>query len=365
MLVGIDITTFNPTAPRGIAQSVFHLLEYLMEMYPGEIKRYQIDYSGGSDFYPGGIDYLRRRAAQLNWWLWKADKLCRKDKIEVFHSPNFFIPRLSKTRTLAMFSDFFVFTHPHLMPGWYLKPARLLYPLVLKNANLIVTPSEYTRRQILNFFPQYEKKIMVIPHGIGREFRIIDDKWSMDSVKAKYNLPDKFALYTGALDARKNIFFIYDLIRQYYQLHRGSHLGFVIVGAPGHLYKGVPDDLKKFPQIVHTGYVPIEDLAVIYNMADVFIFPSILEGFGIPPLEAMSSGLPVLISDSTALSEISGGGAEIIPLDQPEAWVEGLNRMENDMQWRDSLIAKGREWIKKYSWRESAEKYYRAYESIC
>ncbi len=230
---------------------------------------------------------------------------------------------------------------------------------------MIVTPSEYTKRQILDFFPQYEKKIMVIPHGLGRQFRIIDDKTTLDTVKAKYNLPDKFALYTGALDARKNIFYVYDLIRRYYHLHRDSHLGFVIVGAPGHLYNGIPDDLKKHTEIVHTGYVPIEDLASIYNMAYVYIFPSILEGFGIPPLEAMSCGRPVLISDSTALPEISGGGAEIIPLDQPEAWVEALDRIEKDGQWRASLIIKGREWSKRYSWRESAEKYYRAYKSIC
>ena len=138
----------------------------------------------------------------------------------------------------------------------------------------------------------------------------------------------------------------------------------MIAGSEGLGYKGIPADLKTDPNVVHTGYVPDEDLAGLYNLADLFIFPSILEGFGIPPLEAMCCGTPAIVSDSTAVPEISGPGGLVLGLDSVDEWVEAADNILKDDTVYSSLRDRGLKWGNRFSWITTAKKTLEVYEKI-
>ena len=364
MRIGIDISTFNTENIRGIAVCAVNLLKHLKRLCPEDIFCYEIDWTGSSDYCPNAGNWLKRRYKQFKWYGWAAKRLVDSDNIDIFHSLNFFIPRLGKRKIISTFADLFAITHPQFLPAWYSLPAKYLYPKILHDAKAVITPSQYTQEQIHKHFPKTKGKLHIIHNGVDEIFRLITDDSVLNDVRRKYALPEKFILYVGALDKRKNINFIYELYRRYSRSKRESRMGLVLVGSAGLNYAGVPEFAAANPDIVHTGYAPIEDLVAIYNLAELFIFPSILEGFGIPPIEAMRCGTPVLASDSTALPEISGGGAMILPLNDYQRWLEAIDTVQKDSGIKKELINKGLEWSKRYSWSKAAKQTYELYQRV-
>ncbi len=177
-------------------------------------------------------------------------------------------------------------------------------PRSIRWADRIIADSEHTRRDICRLMGIADERIAVIPLGVGAEFHPIDDRAQLESVRSQYGLPDQFVLYLGTLEPRKGID---TLIRSYGEIapHVAHHL--VIAGKRGWYTEPLFELARELgieDRVRFTDYIPHDHLPALLNLADLFVFPSRYEGFGLPPLEAMACGTPVITSNASSLPEV-------------------------------------------------------------
>ena len=235
-------------------------------------------------------------------------------------------------------------------------------PMTLKNIQIIIADSENTKRDIANYFKISDDKIKVVYIGIDEKFR---PSANARNIREKYNIGDYFILYVGTLEPRKNI---PTLIRAFYIAQKkGVNCKLIIAGGEGWKYQGIykaVEDLKLSNSIIFLGYVPDDDLPQLYSAADLFIYPSLYEGFGLPPLEAMACGCPVISSNTSSLPEVVGeAGLMVNPYDADEI-ANAIYKGLNDEKLREKMIEKGLERAKTFSWKKCAEKTLEVYESV-
>jgi glycosyltransferase involved in cell wall biosynthesis len=241
----------------------------------------------------------------------------------------------------------------------------LMMPRFLARADRIIAVSEATRRDALRFYRLNPAKIDVIPEGVEPRFRPEADPARLEAVRRKFALPRRFILYVGTIEPRKNLPTLLDA----YAALRAQHpdVGLVIAGGTGWLYQSFFDRLRALSLEAHvalTGYVPDDDLPTLLSAAEVFAFPSTFEGFGLPPLEAMACGTPVLCSNASSLPEVvgdssSGSGQSaglLLPPHDARAWVEALARVLTDPALRADLRARGLARAALFSWGEAARR---------
>ncbi|MFZ2970611.1 MAG: glycosyltransferase family 1 protein, partial [Minisyncoccia bacterium] len=292
--------------------------------------------------------------------------------IDVMFSPHIFLSSLSpKCRSVVTFHDLSFEKYPEFYSKvksyWHLsmdpkKQAR--------RANRIITVSQSTKNDLISLYDIDPKKIKVIYSGIeqesrikNQESRVEDKKTKLLEVKKKYNLPEKYILYLGTLEPRKNIVGLIKAFELFKNRETKTNklpatsYKLIIAGGKGWLYKKIFDTIEKSgykEDIILTGFINENDKRYIYELADLFVYPSFYEGFGFPPLEAMSYGVPTITSNVSSLPEAVGDSAIMIdPYDHDEL----ANAIENvlcDRKLRDILIAKGRKRIKKFSWQNCA-----------
>lgn len=242
-----------------------------------------------------------------------------------------------------------------------------LLPRTLKNANRIITVSNSTKNDLISLFKIPKEKIRVIFNGVDEKFKPLSNK-EIKKVKQKYSLNFPFILYVGTLEPRKNI---PSLIKAFYKFKKTNPLyKLVIAGKKGWKYNEIFETIDKLNlqnDIVFTGYILDNDLPALYNAADLFVYVSIYEGFGLPPLEAMACGTPVITSNTSSLPEIvDDAGIMVDPYD-----IDGLSnaifKVLTDEGLKTKMIKKGFEKAKMFSWekcaRETLEVYEEAYNN--
>jgi len=237
---------------------------------------------------------------------------------------------------------------------------RIVEPLMIKQADEIIAVSHETKRDIMKMYQVPENKITVIPWAPSESFRILDDVAAINKVRAKYGLPIKFILFVGILAKKKNLS---TLIRSFALLKRDDGLPHKLV-VVGRKYQQSDDrrvlalvrDLDLENEVIFTGPVPDADLPALYNASDLFVIPSLHEGFGIVCLEAMACGVPVVASRTGALPEVVGEAGILVgdPTDE-EQLAQAMGRVLWDIDLRKELIAKGLERAKMFSWEKVAQ----------
>lgn len=281
------------------------------------------------------------------WHLWRA-------KPNVFWAPTSYIipalaPRSLKTVTTVHDIVSFLFPEGHNKKAVWLE--RLTLRRAVKKSRHIVAPSHNTKQDLLKMFGTPEKKITVALCAAAVIFHPPEDSKTFEEVRQKYNLPKKFLLAVGTLSPRKNF---ERLIRAYARIlpkHPETHL--VIVGPSGWNF----EELLAFTESekVHfIGYAEGADLVALYSMAAAFVFPSLYEGFGIPPLEAMACGCPVITSNGSSLPEVVGNAALLVDPYSLEDIARAIDAVLSDPTLAHDLKQKGFERVKKFSWAESA-----------
>lgn len=238
----------------------------------------------------------------------------------------------------------------------------------MKRADMIVTDSEFSKAEILKYFPKYENKLRVVPCGVdlGR-FRPCERPERIPEVKKSLGISGEYFLYLGTIEPRKNL---ERLIKAYWIFTRkiGSDAPkLVLAGGKGWLYDNIfakVTDLGLSDRVIFTKYVPSEDMNPLMCGALAFVFPSIYEGFGMPPLEAMACGVPVLASDAASLPEVTGDCAVICNAYSSESIADGLERLYSDASLRQSLSERGIERAKSFTWESSAMKLYNVYKEL-
>lgn len=227
-------------------------------------------------------------------------------------------------------------------------------PGTIRRAAAVTTGSQFSRSEILRYFPQAAGKLHVVPYAVDERFRRVGDEPQLETVRRKYGLPPRFILSVGVLQPRKNV---ESLIRAYGQLSPDlrREYALVITGKRGWLDAQLPQVAREAGEgIFFTGYVADDELPVLYSLASCFAYPSLYEGFGLPPLEAMACGTPVIASDVASLPEVTAGAAVLVNPWDVSALTAAMEQVLHDQPLRERLIGAGLQRAAQMTWERSA-----------
>jgi glycosyltransferase involved in cell wall biosynthesis len=245
--------------------------------------------------------------------------------------------------------DLAIYRDPSWFPGRQPLSTRLVVPRSVLRADVVIAVSENTARDIVDIFRLDRARIQVVPHGVSPKMRPMSTEELADA-RSRLNLPERFVLFVGTVEPRKNL---PTLLEAWATMRDRPDL--VIVGSWGWLYEPVQEMISRLgPRVQHLDSVDPADLPAIYNLARVLAHPAWYEGFGLPPLEAMACGTPVVVSDRASLPEVVGDAALIVPADQPQAWRKELERVLDDTQLAADLRHRGILRAAQFSWARSA-----------
>jgi glycosyltransferase involved in cell wall biosynthesis len=284
--------------------------------------------------------------------------------MDVFHSPDYVLPPVRRGKKLVTVHDLSFLRYPE---GAEPSLREYLIPAVFrstKEADLVLADSENTRRDVVDLLGVPTERVEVIYPGVDRHFRPIEDREALERIKELYRLSHPFLLSVGTLEPRKNLIVLLEAYALLRERHSLPHK-LVIAGGKGWLYEGIfqrVEELSLTEEVVFLGYVPEEHLPALYNLADVLAFPSIYEGFGLPPLEAMACGTPVVTSDRSSLPEVVGEAGLMVPSDDHEALAEAIHQVVDDAAFREDLIRRGLARAAMFSWEAAGQKLLSVYE---
>jgi glycosyltransferase involved in cell wall biosynthesis len=268
---------------------------------------------------------------------------------DIFHGPDSRLPGPRRTPLVATVNDVFSLVSDRFAAARFRARKRHRYRDIARRARRIIFPSQSTRREYLEFFPEAEPRAVVVPHGVAREFALQTPE-RVAEVKARLRLPPRYALYVGEISLRKNLPAMARGLAA-----SGVDLPWVCVGTDSFGAEPVLDSVREAKvRLVRPGYVAFADLPAVYAGADVLTFATSHEGFGMPALEAMACGTPVVASDRGALPEVVGDCALTVPPDDPGAIGEAIRRAVQDEDLARSLCARGALRAAGFSWRRTA-----------
>jgi glycosyltransferase involved in cell wall biosynthesis len=288
----------------------------------------------------------------------------RIPRSDIFWSPHYNVPvfPIRARRRLVTIHDAFHLAYFSSLPLPQKIYAKTLMNAAVRLSDKVITVSEFSKREIVKYTKVSEEKITVIYNGINRDlFHIMEDTAVSAGVKEKYGLPKRFILFVGNVKPHKNIKGL--LLASERLLMEGlDDFGIVIVGKKEGFIRcdeevfGLLEGNERLKKrAVFTGYVENEDLPVLYNLASLFVFPSLYEGFGFPPLEAMACGCPVVVSNVASLPEVCGDAAYYVDPYDVESIAEGMLKVLTDDSLRQRLKKKGLERIRLFDWAKSAK----------
>jgi glycosyltransferase involved in cell wall biosynthesis len=283
----------------------------------------------------------------------------RREGVTLFHAPHYVLPPLVTCRSVVTIHDCIHLMFPqYLQSRLALAYARASIGMAARRATRILTVSESSKRDILRFVDVPPDKIDVIYNAYDERFGAEPREEDVVRVRERYQLHDEFVLYAGNVKPHKNLERVIQALHQVRA--RGlDHLKLVLIGDEISRYTALrravhQHQLHKYVRFL--GYMPEETLAVMYRLAAVFVFPSLYEGFGLPPLEAMASGTPVVTSNVSSLPEVAGDAAVLVDPYDPEAIADGIYRVLTDETLRRDLRHKGLQRASQFSWEDSARR---------
>jgi len=291
----------------------------------------------------------------------------RREGVALFHAPHYVLPPLVPCPSVVTIHDCIHLVFPQYLPNKLaLGYARTSMGMAARRAARVLTVSETSKRDIIKFFGTSPDKIDVIYNSYDEQFGVEPREEDINRVRERYQLQDEFVLYVGNVKPHKNV---ERLIEAFHLVRdRGlDHLKLVIIGDAVSKYAALRravhrHQLHKYVRFL--GFVPEETLAIMYRLAGVFVFPSLYEGFGLPPLEAMASGTPVVVSNLSSLPEVAGNAAVLVDPYHPEAIADGIERVLTDSVFRADLRARGLARAKQFSWETSVRRVREIYGEV-
>lgn len=295
---------------------------------------------------------FKNRIIRVLWELLILPFEIRKRKIDVLHCPNYITPLIKLNfKLIVTFHDLTFF----LFPEKYTFLKRIFYkimvPYFINISNSIISDSNNTKKDLLRFFKINKDKVKVIFLSYPEYYNSKEDEESAKKTLEKYGILKDFALFVGVIEPRKNIL---SILKAFVNINNEINMDLVIVGRKGWYSKEIDNYLNNLNQlqlknrIIFTGFVSEEDLVHFYRSAMMFIYPSFYEGFGLPPLQAMACGTPVITSNISSLPEIVDDAAVKINPDDISQLEESIKLLYNNPLKREELIKKGLEQCKKF-----------------
>ncbi|NOQ21321.1 MAG: glycosyltransferase [Candidatus Aegiribacteria sp.] len=285
----------------------------------------------------------------------------KKDGIQLFHDPVYPLPFILPVPGVITVHDLSNYTNPGVHSFRSVLSGRL-FPAHLRKARQIITDSFFTASELERLFPRQAHKITVVHLGVSDVFQPITDPAVLESIRNMYDLPSRFLLFLGTLEPRKNIT---RLLEAFALSSSGIPHSLVITGGLGWKYDKLLKLIASHPdkERIHlTGYVKEAHLPALLSAAEFLAYPSILEGFGLPILEAMACGTPVITSEVSSMPEIAGDAAFLVDPYSIDSISNGINLLCTNGELREKLSRQGLKRAGLFSWRKTALKTLAVYE---
>ncbi|MGQ9707849.1 MAG: glycosyltransferase family 4 protein [bacterium] len=360
----------------GIGHYVLQLAHYLPKLGPEFIFDLIVDRPIPGNFLPDGChqqvlgSYIGDGTAAAKFYspFWLnicVPRYLTRTKVALFHGTNFVVPVKPKCKTVVTIHDLSFLRIPYAYGPIYRRYMKMQVQLALRQAGMVITGSESAKKDLNEIFKVKPEQIVVIYHGVGEEFLQPHHEQYLQKVRMTLGLPNRYILHVGVVEKKKNLI---PLIKAGVNvIKQGAADAVVFAGRDG---VGA-DEIRRFASgfglsegVKFLGYVPQELLPGLYALARVVVFPSLYEGFGMPVLESMASGVPVVVSGLSSLPEVAGDAAVILKEANAED-IEAVLRLvlEDESLWRD-LRERGLLRVRMFSWVESARRHIEVYRRV-
>jgi glycosyltransferase involved in cell wall biosynthesis len=364
MLIGLDAIPL--TEPRaGVGHYTYELARALADASPGDefelvypSTRPEVDLEEAESLPPNlkgarvGVGALGRR-----WWSAGLPRYAARRGYRLFHGTNYDVPLWGGTTRVLTVHDLSLFTHPETHEPRRVWRARRRLPLMTRAAAAVVTPTEAVRRELCEWLPAHSSKVFAV-HEAAREcFRPMDGREAAGVLRGLGVGGAEFLLAVGTIEPRKNLSTLVRAFEEVLRERPASGLRLVVAGGRGWLTGPLFELIERSPikgRVVLAGYVSDEQLRALYASCAAFVYPSLYEGFGLPPLEAMSCGAPVVAGNTAAVAEVTGGAARLFdPLDA-DGLARLLLQLLDDDAARRALSEAGLRRAAQFSWAHTA-----------
>jgi glycosyltransferase involved in cell wall biosynthesis len=291
--------------------------------------------------------------------------LAAREKLSLLHV-TYVAPPICPCPTVVSVHDIAYKLYPEYFPARVRRMLSAMVPLSMRRAAHVLTLSQSARQDILAHYGMPESKVSVVPAGVGPQFRVLESEAPLSAVQDRYGIEGAYILAVGNLQPRKNI---RRLIEAYSRLPATLQRKYrlVVAGQALWLHSGIYQaaiDHGVQHRLVFTGYVPDQDLVPLYNAATLFVYPSLYEGFGLPVLEAMACGTPVVTSNLSSLPEVAGEAALLADPSDVHDLAAQMARVLEDPQLARRLSEQGLERARAFSWQETARRVIEIYAQV-
>lgn len=288
-----------------------------------------------------------------------------REEVELLHMPCFSVPVFSKIPKIVTAHDLIVLRNPKFMPPgsrWYFSK---FIPYTYKHADHIIAVSQATRDDLVHFLHLDPAKITVIHHGSNPAYVRTTDPHEINRIRFKYHCPGEFFMMVGSFEPRKNID---QAIEAFSKIkNRSGQLRLVLIGKPNHYLEKMQKEVKDLRLTEHVffpGYIPDKEIATLLSVATAFLFPSSAEGFGLPLVEAMATGCPVIAGDLKVFHEVGGDAISYFPVGDVDALADRMIDMIEDDNSRVDYVRKSLARSVSYDWEKAAEETVAVYRKI-
>ncbi len=368
--VGLDAHLLSLDASyrgAGVSHYIYNLLSYLPQV-AGDLRYLVFSGDGRAHFAGwdtrGSLWPTRRPPARILWEQFVQPWSAWREKLNLLHAPVYVGPLAAPCPVVVTVHDLSFYLYPHLLRPLNRTYLQQMTRLSVARAAGIIAVSESTRADLMHVLGLGGEKVKVIPNGVGEEMRPMGDTaagaTALAAWRRRRGLPERMILFLGTIEPRKNIVV---LLEAYAALRRGTTCRartthrLVIAGGKGWYYEQIYAAVERLglrDEVIFPGFVPQEELPFWYNAADLFVYPSLYEGFGLPPLEAMACGTPTIVSNSASLTEVVGDGAVVVDAHDVDGLAEAIAGILDDPAHRRALHERGMARARRYSWKASA-----------
>ncbi|MCM8785123.1 MAG: glycosyltransferase family 4 protein [Candidatus Omnitrophica bacterium] len=378
MKIGIDITPFLKKRKTGISWYTYYLVKNLAKIDKdnfytlfgcsmGKYKdKFLLKKEINSENFDISVKMLPGNLVPAFLLFYPVELIHGKfDIIHILIHPYYCLHFFGKL--VITFHDVVHLIFPEMFSPFEVETYKFAAKRAVKKANKIIAVSYSTKKDLIKYLNVKPEKIEVIHEGLYNFFDVIYNENMIEKIKLKYGVKKKYILSVGTIEPKKNHI---RLLNAFVKIKKKiNDYQLIICGKPGwkaeEFYKRlseINDQIKK--DIIVTNYIPLNDLTILYKEADIFVYPSLYEGFGFPILEAMNCGVPVITSNISSMPEVAGDAALLINPEDEDDIANAILKLVEERELRKDLIKKGLERVKLFTWENTAKKTLKVYKEL-